>query len=219
MSTIKSLRDRWNKQEYIDTLDYDLTIAQVKDLSILNNLDFRGFNQIKNTLIPLWDIPTIINVTVHGFDISHANIALNTHDSELIDIKCIDTKFDRSSYWKKTTFVNADFHKAKLILDGTDVTFINCNFSSSTFKGGFNEYGFRRCKFICCNFTDADWKNLYLLACKFIDCTFDNFKVNKAGIRGFKTTTSLELIQKIFIDCDITGLLHIDHNLQVDKSI
>ena len=81
------------------------------------------------------------------------------------------------------------------------------NPDTSIFKGGFQEYGFRRCIFSNCNFTEAQWKNLYLLANQFLDCNFSDFTIYNAGIRGFKSNTNLENIKDIFTNSDVQGLI------------
>lgn len=202
--TKKYLRNRWDNPEFINSFPFPFSYDM--DTSLLNNIDLRGIKKL-GCGEPFWKFPNIVSANLYNIDLSFGDGALSVHESEIENLNCIDFKFDRSSRIYKSTIKNSCFIKAKLILDITDTTFENCDFSQSTFKGGFKEYGFRRCKFINCKFDAAQWQNTYMLACWFIDCDFTNFIIRNSSIKGFKVNKLPESIYNIFENCEVSGLI------------
>lgn len=210
------LRKRWADNNYVATLPFPLKEsiesfnADKKfvgiDAKLLNDIDLRGISDDKLFFLRFHDS------TNNNIDFSFGKGAISVHDTNLRQCKLQEFNFDRATYLTKSNIYECDFRKSKLIFTAEDIWFENCDFSETIFKGGFNEYGFRRCKFINCRFGYAAWKNTYFLACFFINCNFADFRISKSVIRGFKVDKLTSEINDIFIDCEIDGLIEIGDN-------
>ena len=154
-----------------------IDISREIDIHLLNNIDLRGIN------LDEFIFPKIIQNKLENIDLSYGKGSLSIIDSEIKNLQCVEFKFDKSSWFSKTKIIDSSFHKAHFNFNFTDIIFENCDF------------------------TEAQWKNLYLLANQFLDCNFSDFTIYNAGIRGFKTNTNLENIKDIFTNSDVQGLI------------
>lgn len=200
-----NIKNRWKDIDFLTSLPIK---NESIELNLLNNLDLRGVPKL-GCGEPLWKFPNIFSTIISNLKISYGSGAVVIHNSKIINLECIDFKFDQSSSFNNSTFKNSVFEKSKLKFNATDVEFHECDFTESTLKGGLREYGFRRCKFYNCKFNSAQWQNTYLFACQFINCDFTEFKIIKSLIRGFKVNELSESIYSIFEDCEIDGLTRI----------
>ena len=198
-----TLKGRWKDSDFLNSLPIDNQSIKVE---FLNNLDLQGVPKL-GCGEPLWKFPDVYSSEVYHLNLSFGDGALTVADSKITDLKCIEFKFDQASSFRKSTFFDSFFTRAKLKFNATDVEFHRCDFSESMLKGGFHEYGFRRCKFFSCRFSSAQWQNTYLFACRFIDCDFTDFKVLKSAIKGFKVNTAIDSVFSVFEDCEIDGLV------------
>lgn len=205
----KHLRERWKSGDFISS--FPVNISYEMNIELLNDLDFRGITKI-SCGEPFWKFPNLYSAELKNIDFSFGNGAISISDCQINNFSFQDFKFDRSSHIYKSNIKNSTFSESKLILIISDTTFENCDFSRSKFIGGFNEYGFKRSKFINCNFTSALWKNTYIRACSFIDCNFENFKITNSFIVGFKVSKLNEEVKSMFENChEVKGLIEIDN--------
>lgn len=203
------LRSRWKDPTFVNSLPITNKSIQLESL---NNLDLRGVSKL-GCGEPLWNFPNIHSITVNNFKLSFGDGVIVISDSNVRELECIEFKFDKASYILKSSLFDSTFLNSKLKFNATDVEFYNCDFSKSILKGGFNEYGFRRCKFFKCNFSSAQWQNTYLFACWFVDCDFTNFKISNSLVRGFKVDKLTELIPLAFDNCEVDGLVEKKYNI------
>ncbi len=203
------LRKRWKSEDFINKISlplkksFELWKIEKKLVPLkteeINDIDLRGISDDE-----LWFFPTLSNN--HNIDFYCGSGAITFTNGECSNINFKEFNFDRATSFNSVKITNCTFSKSKIICNATDTIFENCDFSETIFRGGFNEYGFRRCKFINCIFNNSQWKNLYLFACKFEGCKYTDFEIYNAKIAGFKVNKITEEIKKIFIECAISGL-------------
>ncbi len=204
------LRKRWKNEDFINKFSlplkksFELWNAEKKLVKLkseeINNIDLRGISDDE-----LWFFSNLSDN--HNIDFYCGSGSLNFYKGECTNINFKEFKFDRATSFHSVKIINCNFNKSKLIFNATDTIFESCDFSETTFRGGFNEYGFRRCTFINCTFNNSQWNNIYLLACKFKDCKYTDFKIYNAKIGGFKVNKLTEEINNLFVDCEINGLI------------
>lgn len=211
------LRKRWKDNDFISNFPLPLKesieawnrnkkLIHLKTEKI-NNIDLRGISGNE-----LWFFPNFYKTNNHDIDFSYGKGALTFSEGKYERINFNEFQFDRATHFKKAKLDGCNFQKSKLIFDANDTIFENCDFTETIFKGGFNEYGYRRCSFINCNFSSSQWNNLYFFACKFKNCTFTNFKISNAKIGGFKIDKITSEIEEMFLECDIDGLIEMKNN-------
>lgn len=84
----------------------------------------------------------------------------------------------------KTKWTNCDFGGSTLVVDFTDAIFEQCSFYDAAFKGFACEYGGIRARFVNCDFTRVEFKQVCLRACRFHDCCFDGAQFLQCDLRG-----------------------------------
>ena len=204
MEAKKQLRSRWKDSGFLKSLPIENQSIRAE---LLNDLDLQGVANL-GCGEPLWKFPEIFSTEIHNLDLSYGDGAVVVSESKITELKCVEFKFDQASFFRKSTFSDSAFTKARLKFNAGDVEFRNCDFSESTFKGGFREYGFRRCTFFGCKFSLAQWQNMYMFACRFVGCDFTDFQISKSLVRGFKVDELTEAVSSIFANCcEVTGLV------------
>lgn len=138
-------------------------------------------------------------------DISFGKGALLVRDATVSKLTADRFAFDRASHLRRSELEGCSFVRADLCLSGEDVVFTDCDFSETSFRGGFAEFGFRRARFLRCAFGGATWRNAYLRACEFWNCDFKDAKFERCTLSGAKFF-SLANWQTLLVDCDIKSL-------------
>lgn len=205
--TKAALRKRWGDPAFLAALpirpDREPTAKQ------LRSLDLRGVPHLGNGE-PLWQF-AIRAKTADTIDLSFGDGALTVNASQVHKLTAIEFRFDRASNFYQSTFSDCDFTRARLRLDMTDCTFVNGCFDGSTFAGGIQEHGLRRCTFENCSFKGAIWKNTYVLATRFIACEFKGMEFHNSSIAGFKHKACNPASEIKFVDCEVRSILDISN--------
>jgi uncharacterized protein YjbI with pentapeptide repeats len=180
--TAASLRRRWSDPVAAEPLVRD-ALAFLATGTAPGFVDLRGA-EIGNQG-PLHDF-RFIQAAFSRLDLSHGKGALIASGATITDLVADRFAFDRASSLRRSSFHACRFPGAHLHLNATDVEFHDCDFSTSTFAGGFNEYGFRRCRFFRCNFSGILWRNTFLRACEMHDCIYDDGHISNSVVAGLR---------------------------------
>lgn len=202
--TKAAMRKRWSDPSFLATLP--ITRDKNPKPAELRSLDLRGVPKLANGE-PLWHFKIQGANAAEDIDVSFGDGVLWVSDSRVSRLSAVEFKFDRASWFNKSTFADCDFSKARFRLDMIDVSFVNCRFDGSTFAGGFNEYGLKRCSFDKCSFVGAAWKNPYVFATTFTACDFTNVEFHNALIAGFKHQDCAGVENIKFVECEIRSLI------------
>jgi uncharacterized protein YjbI with pentapeptide repeats len=201
--TKSALRKRWCDPSFLAALP--LPRDRVPQSAELRSLDLRGVPKLANAE-PLWHFK-VQDAKASDIDVSFGDGVLWVSDSEVSRLVAVDFKFDRASWFSKSTFVDCDFARARFRLDMRDASFVNCRLDGSMFAGGFREYGLKRCSFDGCTFRGAAWKNNYILASTFTKCDFTGMEFQGALITGFKHKDCTAIAEIKFTDCEVRSII------------
>lgn len=203
--TKTQLRKRWRDATFVASVpvprDRPPTAAEV------SNIDMRGVPRLGNGE-PYWYFE-IRDANSVALDLSFGDGALGIRSSSVTDLACEEFKFDRATYFHKSSFDRSDFRSARLRLDARDCVFTDCTFDLSTFAGGFSEYGFTRCTFRNCSFRSARWKGTYFKACIFEACDMTRFQVIDSVVTAIKHRDCIDFSQDIFSGGDVRALIEL----------
>lgn len=201
--TKAALRKRWSDPAFLAALP--IPLDRIPKPNELRSLDLRGIPKLFNEE-PLGHFK-IQNARAENIDVSFGDGVLWVDDSEVTKLSAIQFKFDRASWFHKCVFEDCDFTEARFRLNMVDVRFVNCHLDRSTFAGGFNEYGLKRCSFEKCTFNDAVWKNPYVFATTFTACDFTNVEFRNALIAGFKHQDCTGVDKIKFVECEVRSII------------
>ena len=195
------LRKRWRKEA-----DSSLLLQEVprflQDGSVGGILDLRGAEIGMD--YPLADFQ-LIEKSFSGLDLSFGKGCLKISHATVTGLEALRFQFDRASYFMKSSIVDSSFSESRGRYDAVATEFRGCRFDRSVFKGGFNEYGFRRCKFLECSFVGIDWRNTYVRASEFHNCDFTDSRLTSSVIVGMKFFGFSEW-QAILDDCSVSSI-------------
>jgi uncharacterized protein YjbI with pentapeptide repeats len=202
--TKAAMRKRWSDPSFLATLP--VARDKIPKPAELRSLDLRGVPKLANGE-PLWHFKIQRAGAAEDIDVSFGDGVLWVSDSKVSRLSAVEFKFDRASFFNKSTFVDCDFSRARFRLDMVDVNFVNCRFEKSTFAGGFHEYGLKRCSFERCAFTGSAWKNPYIFATTFTGCDFCDMEFHNALIAGFKHQDCSGVEEISFVECEIRSVI------------
>jgi uncharacterized protein YjbI with pentapeptide repeats len=195
------LKRRWSDEGRLGDLLAPVS-AFLAAGSLGHPLDLRGAEI--GMQAPLADF-SMYGKSYSALDLSYGKGALLLSQGSLANLRAEEFQFDRASRIRKSSLIDGRLMKFKGRFGAIDSQFLGCDFSDSTFRGGFNEYGFTRCLFENCVFTSAIWGNTYFKACTFNACQFGSTRFERAYVAGVKITGDL-VWTDVFVDCDIRSL-------------
>jgi hypothetical protein len=201
--TKAGLRKRWSDPAFLGSLPIPLDRPPKSEE--LRALDLRGIPKLFNDE-PLGHFK-IQSVHAESIDVSFGDGALWVNESEVRKLTATQFKFDRASWFHKSVFEECDFTDARFRLNMIDVRFVNCCLNGSTFAGGHNEYGLKRCTFEKCTFVGAVWKNPYIFATTFTACDLTNVEFHNALIAGFKHQDCIGVDKIEFVQCEVRSII------------
>ncbi|MHC4405620.1 MAG: pentapeptide repeat-containing protein [Planctomycetota bacterium] len=202
MTTKTQLRRRWKDESFVEGLS--LPLGGPFDAGLLSHQDLRGVPKL-GLDGPLGYF-TIVGSECEGIDLSYGDGALIVSSSTVAGITCHEFRFDRASRFSKASVEKSDFLKARLRLDATDTVFDTCCFAETTFVGGMNEFGFKRCTFRNCSFAGARWERTFIRACRFDHCDFSQTQIIDSVVAGFKHQACSNFTESMFFECQVSGV-------------
>ncbi len=195
------LRRRWEIPEVATFLLAEIE-AFIRLGSLASTLDLRGASVGMDGPLAYFRLG---DRDYKDLDLSFGSGALMIRDGSLTRMRAREFAFDRATHFAKATLLDCDLSKFKGRFDATDVRFIRCDLSGSTFRGGLEGYGFKRCTFEDCNLAGAVWRNAALKASRFVNCSLLGTRFEACYVAGLKLDGAVDLTS-LFASCDIRSI-------------
>jgi uncharacterized protein YjbI with pentapeptide repeats len=197
--TKTQLRKRWSDTTFIEQLV--MPTDRIPVSSELNNLDLRGVRKLGNDT-PLHHFE-IRDAEADDIDFSFGDGSVGVIGSTVDKLNFEEFKFDRSTSFLRSSFLDCSFDRAQLKLGATDCHFSRCSFDISTFNGGMSEHGFTRCAFTDCTFRSARWQGTYFKACTFQTCDLTRFQIIDSMVTSIKHRDCTNFTEDLFTGGEI----------------